>query len=76
MARPENKQDSRPLSITLPLALYEHLTALATKSHLGANESDVAVALIAAQVDERERLGLSKMKLDRIPQPSKRMGSD
>jgi hypothetical protein len=69
MARPENKQDTKQLGITVPLALYEHLTALATKSHLGANESEVAVALITAQVDERERLGLSKMSLDRIPAP-------
>jgi hypothetical protein len=53
----------------LPLALYEHLTALATKTHLGANESDVAVALLTAQVDERERSGLSKIALDRIPAP-------
>ena len=69
MARPENKQDTKPLGITLPMALYEHLTALATKSHLGATESDVAVALIVAQIDEREKSKLADMKLDRIPAP-------
>lgn len=62
-----NKQETKPLEITVPLALYEHLTALASQSHLGATESTVAVALIVAQIDERERSGLAKMSLSRIP---------
>jgi hypothetical protein len=71
MARPQNKQETKPLEISVPLTLYEHLTALATQSHLGANESAVAVSLIVAQIDERERSHLSKMNLSRIPAPPK-----
>ena len=64
-----NKQETKTLEITLPLVLYEHLTALAMQSHLGASESVVAVALISAQVDERERSGLARMALSRVPAP-------
>ena len=64
-----NKQDTKPFEITVPLVLYEHLTALAAQSHLGATESAVAVALIVAQIDEREKSGLSKMLLARVPTP-------
>jgi hypothetical protein len=71
MARPSNRQETKPLEISVPLALYEHLTALATQSHLGASESSVALALITAQVDERERNGLARMHLNRIPAPPK-----
>lgn len=70
MGRPPNRQRTDKLEITLPAALYEHLTALAAETHLGANESAVAVALIIAQIEERERSGLSKMTLRRISPPT------
>lgn len=69
MGRPPNRQKTEKLEITLPVALYEHLTALAAETHLGANESAVAVALIVAQLEERERSGLARMALRRLTPP-------
>lgn len=71
MGRPPNRQRSEKLEITLPVSLYEHLTALAAESYLGANESAVAVALIVAQLEERERNGLARMHLRRISPPDR-----
>jgi hypothetical protein len=66
MARPERKQETKSLEISVPIALYEHLTYLASQSHMGATETAVALYLITSQIDERERLGLTK-PLTRIP---------
>jgi hypothetical protein len=52
MARPENKQQTQTLSITVPQATYGYLSYLAVNSTLGANENDVAVRLLTDRINE------------------------
>jgi hypothetical protein len=65
MARPENKQETQTLSITLPKAAYGYLAHLARNSMLGATENDVAVRLLTDRLLE---LSQQKFHDEKAPQ--------
>ena len=50
MAKGPGKQGTRPLPLTVPLALYEYLTSLARNSVLGARETEVAGFLLTREI--------------------------
>jgi hypothetical protein len=52
MARPENKQETEALSVTVPASAYQYLTYLARNSMLGANENDIAARLLTDRLSE------------------------
>lgn len=67
MARPTNKQETKSLEISVPLALYEYLSYLAAHSRWGASESAVAVYLLTKQVDTVAESGSGAVHLPRGP---------
>jgi hypothetical protein len=50
MARPRNKAETRSLTVSVPIRLYDYLSHLARNSVLGASESEVASFLLTQQV--------------------------
>ena len=50
MAKGPNKQDTRPLPLTIPLAQYEYLTYLARHSVLGVRETEVAAYILTREI--------------------------
>lgn len=57
MAKPVNLQDTRPLELSVPLALHAYLAHLATHTPLGANPNDVARYLLTERIDQLMREG-------------------
>jgi hypothetical protein len=52
MARPENKQETQTLSITVPQVAFGYLTHLARNTMLGANENEIAARLLTDALQE------------------------
>jgi hypothetical protein len=46
MARPENRSEAQPLSLTLPEETFNYLVLLATLGKLGRTENEVAYILV------------------------------
>lgn len=66
MARPANRQETRTFEVTVPIALYEYLSYLATHTTLGASENAVAVYLIGRAVEEMIRSDFHSRMAPRI----------
>jgi hypothetical protein len=49
MARPENRSEARPLSLTLPEETFNYLVLLATLGKLGRTENEVATPILARE---------------------------
>jgi len=65
MARPENKQETETLSVTLPKSAFGYLTHLARNSMLGVTENDVAARLL---IDRLLELAQQKFHDQSAPQ--------
>ena len=50
MARPENRSEARPLSLTLPEETFNYLVLLATLGKLGRTENEVATHILVREV--------------------------
>ena len=50
MARPENRSEARPLSLTLPEETFIYLVLLATLGKLGRTENEVATHILVREV--------------------------
>ena len=50
MARPENRSEARPLSLTLPDETFNYLVLLATLGKLGRTENEVATHILVREV--------------------------
>jgi hypothetical protein len=53
MARPENRSEARPLSLTLPEETFNYLVLLATLGKLGRTENEVAIVREADAMHQR-----------------------
>jgi hypothetical protein len=49
MARPENRSESRALSLTLPIETFNYLVLLATRGKLGRTENEVATHILVRE---------------------------
>jgi hypothetical protein len=49
MARPENRSEARPLSLTLPEETFNYLVLLATLGKLGRTENEVATHILVRE---------------------------
>jgi len=70
MARPRNKAETRSLTVSVPLRLYDYLSHLARNSVLGASESEVASFLLTQQVMDMLKDGFHDLRIPEIPSPS------
>jgi hypothetical protein len=68
MARPKNKAETRTLTFSVPIRLYDYLNHLARNSILGASESEVASFLLTQQVMTMLRDGFHNLS---IPNPER-----
>jgi hypothetical protein len=66
MARPKNKAETRTLTLSVPIRLYDYLNHLARNSILGASESEVASFLLTQQVMTMLRDGFHNLS---VPDP-------
>jgi hypothetical protein len=57
MARPENRSESRSLTVSLPLETFNYLVLLASRGKIGRTENEVATHLLVreAYLMQRER---------------------
>ncbi len=53
MARPENRSEARPLSLTLPEETFNYLVLLATLGKLGRTENEVATHILVREATSR-----------------------
>ncbi len=67
MARPRNKSETRTLTVSVPVRLYDYLTHLARNSVLGAAESEVASYLLTQQVMAMLQSGFHDIKIPNEP---------
>ena len=51
MARPENRSESRALSVTLPLETFNYLVLLASLGKMGRTENEIATHILVQQVE-------------------------
>ena len=49
MARPENRSEARPLSLTLPEETFNYLVLLATLGKFGRTENEVATHILVRE---------------------------
>ena len=49
MARPENRSEAQPLSLTLPEETFNYLVLLATLGKLGRTENEVATYMLVRE---------------------------
>jgi hypothetical protein len=64
MARPENRSDARPISLTLPLETFNYLVLLATLGKLGRTENEVATHILVREAYAMQERGFHE---DRVP---------
>ena len=67
MARPRNKAETRSLTVSVPIRLYDYLSHLAGNSVLGASESEVASFLLTQQVMSMLRDGFHDLRIPEAP---------
>jgi hypothetical protein len=70
MARPRNKAETKSLTVSVPIRLYDYLSHLARNSVLGASESEVASFLLTQQVMGMLRDGFHDLRIPDGPAPS------
>ena len=70
MARPRNKAETRSLTVSVPIRLYDYLTHLAGNSVLGASESEVASFLLTQQVMGMLKDGFHELRIPEVPSSS------
>jgi len=51
MARPENRSESRALSVTLPLETFNYLVLLASLGKMGRTENEIATHILVQAVE-------------------------
>jgi hypothetical protein len=51
MARPENRSESRALSVTLPLETFNYLVLLASLGKMGRTENEIATHILVQEVE-------------------------
>ena len=51
MARPENRSESRALSVTLPLETFQYLVLLASLGKMGRTENEIATHILVQAVE-------------------------
>jgi hypothetical protein len=51
MARPENRSESRALSVTLPLETFNYLVLLAALGKMGRTENEIATHILVQEVE-------------------------
>lgn len=66
MARPENRSEARPLSLTLPTETFNYLVLLATLGKLGRTENEVATHILVREAYALHAAGFHEF---RIPAP-------
>jgi hypothetical protein len=59
-----NRQETRPLQITVPKVVFDDLVTLATRSPLGATEHAVAAAIIAREIERMQKAGEYGLKMN------------
>ena len=69
MARPENRSEARPLSLTLPEETFNYLALLATLGKLGRTENEVATHILVreAHANPCRRPGIGRLRLASAP---------
>jgi hypothetical protein len=67
MARPNNKQETKPLEIALPKAVHDYLGYLAANSVLGASANAVAAYILTSRLEEMLRDREHERPPPRIP---------
>jgi len=72
MARPENRSDPRPISLTLPLETFNYLVLLATLGKLGRTENEVATHILVREAYLMQQAGFHA---ERIAAPDDGGGS-
>lgn len=70
MARPRNKAETRSLTVSVPIRLYDYLSHLAGNSVLGASESEVASFLLTQQVMGMLKDGFHELRIPEAPSSS------
>jgi hypothetical protein len=63
MARPENRSDARPLSLTLPTETFNYLVLLATLGKLGRTENEVATHILVREAYAMLERGFHEEKI-------------
>ncbi len=66
MARPENRSEARPLSLTLPIETFNYLVLLASHGQFGRTENEVATHLLVREANAMMERGIHDR---RIPAP-------
>jgi len=68
MARPENRSDARPLSLTLPEETFNYLVLLASLGKLGRTENEVATHILVREVYLMQEGGFHERRIPRADQ--------
>jgi len=68
MARPENRSDARPLSLTLPEETFNYLVLLASLGKLGRTENEVATHILVREVYAMQEGGFHERRIPRADQ--------
>jgi hypothetical protein len=63
MARPENRSEARPLSLTLPEETFNYLVLLATRGKLGRTENEVATHILVREAYAMQQSGFHEQKI-------------
>ena len=63
MARPENRSEARPLSLTLPEETFNYPVLLANLGKLGRTENEVATHLLVREAHAMHQRGFHKQKI-------------
>ena len=63
MARPENRSEARPLSLTLPEETFNYLVLLATRGKQGRTENEVATHILVREAYAMQQSGFHEQKI-------------
>ena len=63
MARPENRSEARPLSLTLPEETFNYLALLATLGKLGRTENEVATHILVREAHAMHHRGFHEQRI-------------
>jgi hypothetical protein len=66
MARPENRSEARPLSLTLPEETFNYLVLLATLGKLGRTENEVATHILVREVYAMHQSGFHEQRIPAV----------
>jgi hypothetical protein len=70
MPRPQNKQETKTLELSVPIALYEYLGHLATHTQLGPSENAIALLLLTQALVGLQREKFHELPLPRVREPT------